>query len=129
MIKPYEPETDYEVFCYLSSLHKWPIISESLLSPTGFVSYLGDTPGCFVFVYETVGSAWAIMEWLMVNPTFEKKDREIAINECIDAACSFARSKNLTLFTSCKGDKLKQRYLAAGLIKTDEGMTNFTYRG
>ena len=129
MIRAYSPIEHYEIFSYFSTLHKWPILEESLLPPIGFVSYLNDLPACFSFVYETVGSKWAILEWLMVNPDLEKVSRSLVIEECIEAAKQHAKNKGLVLFTSCKSAKLNQRYIDAGFQKTDEGMTNFVYRG
>jgi hypothetical protein len=129
MIKPYSHEEHYDIFCEVLVSHKWPCLPPNLISPIGFVSYLGDVPACFVFVYETVGSSWGIMEWMTVSRKITKQERELAINECINACMEFAVSKNLTLFTSCKAGKLKQRYIEAGLTKTDEGMTNFIYKG
>jgi hypothetical protein len=129
MIRPYKDDQHYEIFSQFLVQHGWPMIPRNMLSPTGFVSYHLDIPLCFIFVYETVGSAWGIMEWLVVDPYTVKEDRSRAINECIAAAKAFANERGLTLFSSVNNDKLKSRYEEAGFQRTDEGMTNFIYGG
>lgn len=129
MIEEYQSIKHYEVYKKLSESHNWPVLPQNLLPIKGFVSYVLDKPACIVFVYDTVLTSWAVMEWLIADMSFTKEHRNQSITECINAAMGYADQNKLTLFTSCKGVKLKHRYQQAGFIKTDEGMTNFIYRG
>lgn len=129
MITLFNAELHYEIFKKFSLDHRWPIIPIEMLSPVGFVYSINEVETCFVFVYETVGSNWAIMEWMIVSTHISKNDRNESIEGCIKAAKAFAKSKNLVLFTSCKGDKLKNRYRDAGFVETDHGMTNLIFKG
>lgn len=129
MIIPYYGPEHYEFYKTTSESHQWSVLPEEFLPLVGFVSYINDKPAALIFVYDTVGTKWAVMEWLMCDYAFNKQERDQAITECIKAATQYAVNNGLTLFTSCKGDKLKQRYAQAGFIKTDESMTNFIFKG
>lgn len=103
----------------------WPELPEAMLPEN--VTVLSDAQlvdiagGC---LYQT-DSDIAILEFLCVNPQYDKIKRRAALDEVIKKLCEQAKKLGYTkVFTSCQHGGLINRYEKHGFAKTDSNMQN-----
>lgn len=128
MVRRFDFNKDYQKLTGWWAAHNWPIIPPQMLPKLGFVSESKEQD-CAVFIYETLDTSIAWMEWLTINPFCRREARTKAIAECVHAAQGYALETGLVLFTSIKSATLLERLEKLGFNKTDSGMTNMIWRG
>jgi hypothetical protein len=115
---------DYQTVCGWWEAHGWPQLPTNLLPANGFI-----VEGlCAGFLYKT-DSAFAILEFVVGNPSSDKIERGEALKVLIERAIESAREQGaLVVFTSTEHPSLIEHYQTRGFVVTDKNMTNLVRR-
>lgn len=126
-IRIYEPEKDYQMVSAWWEGHGWPAVIPELLPPLGAVAYDESTGECVAasWVYWTIGSTMALMEWTVSNPsaTFRSVMSGLFHVQKFLEEQSELQGYGL-MFTTCHQKSLVRLWEKFGYKKSDEGMTH-----
>lgn len=114
-LRPVTP-ADYPVLCEWWKAHGWPPVPQAALPKTGLI-----VPGYAVaFLYSSDASiTW--LEWLLVNPAADKKERHGALTRVVKQLLFLARSRGYShVYTSTNHAKLQNAMESWGFQVTDQ---------
>lgn len=105
--------------------HGWEMLPDESLPPTGYMI----EGHCAVWLYHSATNiAW--MEWLVGNPTVNKKQLWKCINHLVKVVLEKSNEAGMPIvFTSVKHEGLIRAYENCGFKKTDTNMTNMIFGG
>lgn len=123
-IRMYEPK-DYPTVCEWWKRHKWPALTEEMLSDFGAVVFNDTELVCAGWLY-LMTRYWALIEWIVTNPDVPRVERHAGIELLLDALIHEARGFNArAIFSSLHSRGLMKLFEKKGFQKTDTNMTNF----
>lgn len=103
----------------------WKDVHKDLLAPNGLIIQDAKSPIVAGWMFLTDGK-WGILEWIIGNPDRTREDRQKALDVLIPALIGIAKQSGKSIiFSSIKNGSLMDAYLRNGMLKSDEGMTNF----
>jgi len=127
-VRNFEFGKDYPEICEWWRKRGWPHVPKSHLPPTGLVSEYNGVKLCALWVYLTQ-SAFAIMEFYIINPDAPLKIRAKGLEKTIEMAKGLAmQAGSETIFSSLQSSGLMKVLGKQGFKKADLGMTNMIYR-
>lgn len=110
------------------SKHKWPIIAPDTLSKLGIVVRDGEQNVCVGWLYRT-DSTIAWLEFIVANPDASGKTRYKALDLLIETLTGHAKDLGFeAVFSSLQHHGLMKKFMKAGYVPTDTGITNMIRR-
>lgn len=110
------------------SRHKWPIIAPKMLPRTGIMVREEATNVCVGWIYCT-DSTMCWLEFIVANPDAPGKLRFKALDLLIETLSGHAKDMGFeVVFSSLQHKGLMKKFVKAGYVKTDEGVTHFVRR-
>lgn len=123
-IRKYVSSQDYFSIAVWWNEQKWTSIPQDHLPEHGFIVE-GIAAG---FLYKT-DSKFALLEFVIANPSTSKEERSEALDLIIDNLLNLAKELEFkSVFSSITHPKLVNRYKEHGFTVTDENMTNLIRR-
>lgn len=119
----FSKESDYELVCQWWKHFGWPVLEADLLG-FGVMVESGGTPTAVGWVYPT-GTAWAELEFIVVNPTVPMKRRHQAVKYLIERLKIEARQFGArVLYSQTESKGLIKVFKKAGFSIGDTNLTS-----
>lgn len=128
----FSSEKHYAEICHWWNAYEWPQVPLDHLPDTGFVVETDEleVPLAAAFLYFT-GTAFAIFEWAVVNPSAPRELRKESLETLLDFMHNMARKAGVkTIFTSAESKNRPwiSRLERNGFTVSDSNMINLTAR-
>lgn len=122
---------DYDKLVEWWNWFRFPVPSRECLPDNGECGLMISKDGIEIgagFIYFT-NSSMAWIEFIVSNPKYKNKDRQLAIETLIVELTEICRSKGCkVIFTSIKNENLINRFTAAGWAKGSIGTTEMVFK-
>lgn len=108
--------------------HGWPVVPVEALRTMALLAYddTDDTPLAAAWVYFASTGSFAMLEWLVSNPTMSPLAAVRVVNALVEFATKETKDRGYTImFTTCRQSALGRVYEKHGFTKTDDNVSHY----